>query len=53
VGQFDPIGNVNSWVRGQPAEVAAAAVASVREALAMHLDGGSVRLPGATSSTPA
>jgi hypothetical protein len=50
------IGDVNSCLRGQPAEVAAAAIASVREALATHLDGASVRLPGAiwlVSSTPA
>lgn len=41
VVQFDP-----SWLRGQPAEVGAAAIESVREALAALLDGASVRLPG-------
>jgi hypothetical protein len=47
VVQSTQIGAVNSWLRGQPAEVVAAAVASIREALAAHLDGASVRLPGA------
>jgi len=47
VVQSTQIGAINSWLRGQPAEVVAAAVASVREALAEHLDGASVRLPGA------
>ena len=54
--QATQIGAVNSWLRGQPAEVVAAAIASVREAFAAHLDGASVRLPGAmwlVSSTPA
>jgi SAM-dependent methyltransferase len=56
VAQSAQIGAVNSWLRGQPAEVVAAATASVREALAAHLDGASVRLPGAmwlVSSVPA
>lgn len=56
VVQSTQIGAVNSWLRGQPAEVVAAAIASVREALAAHLDGASVRLPGAmwlVSSAPA
>jgi SAM-dependent methyltransferase len=55
VVQSSRIGAVNSWLRGQPEEVVAAAVASVREALAVHLDGASVRLPGAmwlVSTTP-
>ena len=56
VVQSTQIGAVNSWLRGQPAEVVAAALASIREALAAHLDGASVRLPGAmwlVSSAPA
>jgi SAM-dependent methyltransferase len=56
VEQSTLIGAVNSWLRNQPAEVVSAAVASLREALAPHLDGGSVRLPGAMwliSSAPA
>jgi len=56
VVQSTQIGAVSSWLRGQPAEVVTAAVASVREALRAHLDGASVRLPGAmwlVSSTPA
>jgi SAM-dependent methyltransferase len=56
VVQSTQIGAVNSWLRGQPAEVVAAATASIREALAAHLDGTSVRLPGAmwlVSSAPA
>jgi SAM-dependent methyltransferase len=56
VVQSTQIGAINSWLRGQPAEVAAAAIASVREALRAHLDGASVRLPGAmwlVSSAPA
>ena len=55
VGQSTQIGAVNSWLRGQPAEIVAAAVESVREALAPHRDGASVRLPGAmwlVSSVP-
>ena len=47
VEQSTQIGAVNSWLRNQPAEVVSAAVASLREALAPHADGGSVRLPGA------
>ena len=56
VVQSTQIGAVNSWLRGQPAEVVKAAVASVREVLAAHLDVASVRLPGAmwlVSSAPA
>lgn len=47
VTQSTQIGAVNSWLRGLPAEVVAAAVASVREALAAHASGASVRLRGA------
>jgi SAM-dependent methyltransferase len=56
VVQSTQIGAVNSWLRGQPAEVVTAAIASIREAFTAHLDGASVRLPGAmwlVSSTPA
>ena len=56
VVQSTQIGAVNSWLRGQPAEVVTAAITSIREALAAHLDGASVRLPGAmwlVSSAPA
>ena len=56
VVQSTQIGAVNSWLRNQPAEVVSAAIASLREALAPHLDGASVRLPGAmwlVSSAPA
>jgi SAM-dependent methyltransferase len=56
VVQSTQIGAVNSWLRGQPEEVVAAAVASIREAFAAHVEGASVRLPGAiwlVSSTPA
>lgn len=45
--QSTQIGAVNSWLRNQPAEVVSAAIASLREALAPHVDGASVRLPGA------
>ena len=54
--QSTEIGTVNSWLRNQPAEIVSAAVTSLREALAPHADGGSVRLPGAMwliSSAPA
>lgn len=54
--QSTQIGAVNSWLRDQPAEVVAAAVASIREALAPYVDGASVRLPSAVwlvSSAPA
>jgi len=47
VDQSAQIGAVSSALRGQPAEAVAVAVASIREALAAHLDGASVRLPGA------
>ena len=56
VAQSTRIGAVNSWLRGQPAEVVTAALASLREALAPHRDGASVRLRGAmwlVGSTPA
>ena len=56
VVQSTQIGAVSSWLRGQPAEVVAAAITSIREALTAHLDGASVRLPGAmwlVSSAPA
>jgi SAM-dependent methyltransferase len=56
VAQSTQIGAINSWLRGQPSEVVAAAIASIREALTTHLDGVSVRLRGAAwlvSSTPA
>jgi SAM-dependent methyltransferase len=56
VEQSTQIGAVNSWLRNQPVEVVSAAVASLREALAPHADGASVRLPGAMwliASTPA
>jgi SAM-dependent methyltransferase len=55
VVQSTQIGAINSWLRGQPEQVVTAAVASIRE-LALHLDGASVRLPGAiwlVSSAPA
>jgi SAM-dependent methyltransferase len=47
VAQSTQIGAVNSWLRGQPAEVVTAAVASIRKALATHVEGTSVRLRGA------
>jgi hypothetical protein len=47
VVQSTQIGAVNSWLRGQPTEVVAAVIASIREALTPHLNGESVRLPGA------
>ena len=56
VVQSTQIGAVNSWLRNQPAEIVSAAVASLREALTAHVDGASVRLPGAMwliSSAPA
>ena len=56
VAQSTQIGAVNSWLRGQPAGVVTAATASIREAFVAHVDGESVRLPGAmwlVSSVPA
>lgn len=56
VVQSSQIGAVNSWLRNQPADVISAAITSLREALAPHLDGASIRLPGAmwlVSSKPA
>jgi len=47
VVQLTKIGAINSWLRDQPTAVVSAAVASVREALAPHVDGSSVRLPAA------
>lgn len=47
VVQSSQIGAINSWLRGQPEEVVTAAAASIREALAPHQDGASVRLPAA------
>ncbi len=56
VVQVTQIGAINSWLRDQPADVVTAAKASIREALAPHVDGCCVRLPGAmwlVSSKPA
>ena len=56
VDQSTKIGAVNSWLRNQPTDVVSAAIASVRAALAPHVDGASVRLPGAmwlVNSAPA
>jgi len=56
VVQSTQIGAINSWLRGQPAEVVKAAVESIRAALTDYLDGATVRLPGAmwlVSSAPA
>jgi ubiquinone/menaquinone biosynthesis C-methylase UbiE len=56
VDQSTKIGAVNSWLRNQPTDVVTAAIASVRAALAVHLDGARVCLPGAmwlVSSAPA
>jgi SAM-dependent methyltransferase len=53
--QVTKIGAVNSWLRNQPAETVAAAVESLREALAPHASGARVTLPGAmwlVSSVP-
>ena len=47
VEQSTQIGAVNSWLRNQPTEVISAAVDSLRAALAPHVEGDSVRLPGA------
>lgn len=47
VAQTTQIGVINSWLRNQPAEIIDAAIVSIREALAAHQDGASVRLPGA------
>ena len=41
------IGPISGWLRGQPADVVTAAITSIREELAEHVDGASVRLPGA------
>ncbi len=53
--QSSQIGAVNSWLRNQPAEIVAAAIASLREALSPYVDGASVRPPAAMwliGSTP-
>jgi SAM-dependent methyltransferase len=53
--QSTQIGAVNSWLRNQPDDVKAAAVASIREALEPYTSGVHVRLPGAMwliASTP-
>src|SRR5512146_2226661 len=47
VDQSVQVGAVSSALRDQPAEAVAAAIASVREVLAAHLHGASVRLPAA------
>jgi SAM-dependent methyltransferase len=47
VVQLTQIGAVNSWLRGREEEVVTAALTSLREALAAHQDGASVRLPAA------
>ena len=54
--QSTQIGAVNSWLRNQPPETVAAAIASIRDALAPYADGARVRLPAAMwliGSTPA
>jgi SAM-dependent methyltransferase len=56
VVQSTQIGAVNSWLRNQPANIVSTVTTSLREALAAHLDGASIRLPGAmwlVSSEPA
>jgi SAM-dependent methyltransferase len=56
VVQSTQIGAINSWLRDQSPDVVAAAKESIRDAFTPHLDGASVRLPGAmwlVSSTPA
>lgn len=45
--QSTEIGAINSWLRNQPQDIIAAAVASLREELEPFTDGESVRLPGA------
>lgn len=47
VAQSTKIGAVNSWLRNQSPEIVAAAVESVRDALAAYASGPHVRLPGA------
>jgi hypothetical protein len=47
VVQVTQIGAINSWLRDQTSDVVSAAKASIREALAPHVDGSCVRLPGA------
>jgi len=56
VDQAVMVGVVNSALRGQPPDAVAAATAALRRALEPHVQGRSVRLPGAVwlvSSTPA
>jgi SAM-dependent methyltransferase len=45
--QSTKIGAVNSWLRDQPPAIVDAAVESLRDALAAHVAGAQVRLPGA------
>jgi len=55
VAQSTQIGAINSWLRGQPAEVVTAATASLREVLTPYVGNANVRLPGAmwlVSSSP-
>lgn len=47
VVQSTKIGAVNSWLRDQSPEIIAAAVESIRQTLAPHAEGSTVRLPGA------
>jgi len=47
VVQSTQIGAVNSWLRDQPAEIISSSIRSLREALAPHAEGASVRLRGA------
>lgn len=47
VAQSTQIGAVSSWLRNEPPEVVSAAMGSLGDALAPHVDGASVRLPGA------
>ncbi len=44
--QLTQIGAIHSWLRDQPEDVVTAAKASIREALAPHVDGSCVRLTG-------
>ena len=46
VAQLTKIGAINGWLRDQPEDVRAAAVASIRAALEPHREGPSVRLLG-------
>lgn len=44
--QSTQIGAVNSWLRNQPEAIIAASTQSLRDVLAPHVNGASVRLPG-------